>query len=66
MFFAKMPPETHASALLGTRATRRRIEVGRIEQEDALRRAPVASGATDLLDVLLQRAGCLVVGARAG
>ena len=36
-------------------------EVGGVEQEDAVGGAPVASGAPDLLNVLLQRTGGLVV-----
>ena len=37
------------------------IEVGRVKREDTVRRSPVASGAPDLLNVLLQRTGSLVV-----
>jgi hypothetical protein len=37
------------------------IEVGPVEQKDAVRRPPVASGAPDLLNVLLQRARSLVM-----
>ena len=37
------------------------FEVGGVEQEDAVGRVPVASGAPDLLNILLQRAGALVM-----
>ena len=37
------------------------LEVGRVEQQDAVRRPPVASGAPDLLYVLFERAGSLVM-----
>src|SRR5262245_32657261 len=37
------------------------LEIGRVEQEDAVCRMPVASGAPNLLNVLLQRAGSLVM-----
>jgi len=37
------------------------FEVGGVEQEDAVGRVPVASGAPDLLHILLQRAGGLVM-----
>ena len=37
------------------------FEVGRIEQEDAVSRVPIAAGAPDLLNILLQGAGGLVV-----
>src|SRR6266478_3431360 len=37
------------------------FEVGRVEQEDAVGGVPVASGAPDLLNILLQRPRSLVV-----
>ena len=37
------------------------FEVGRVEQEDAVGRVPVASGAADFLNILLQRSGSLVM-----
>ncbi len=37
------------------------FEVGGVEQEDAVGGVPVASGAPDLLNILLQRAGGLVM-----
>ena len=37
------------------------FKVGGIEQEDAVGRVPVASGAPDLLNILLQRSGSLVM-----
>src|SRR5256885_1111125 len=37
------------------------FEVGGVEQEDAVGGVPVASGAPDLLNILLQRPGSLVV-----
>ena len=37
------------------------VEIGRVEQQNAVRRSTVASGASDFLNVLLQRAGDLVM-----